>query len=551
MNIPREAFSSPISLPPFAVDNQENASLPQRLEREQCRRQQVEEALRESEAHYQAVMESAFQGVGILQNHLLQCVNPALVHMFGYARQEEMLGQAFSQLVVPSDRPRLHAYEALVVGGILPPKRCELQGIRQNGLPLWFELRMHPTLWQGQRAFLIALLDTTEQRRLERQIRQAQKLEAIGALAGGIAHDFNNLLAAILGYTELALDHISEQSPAWGRLRRVLTAGERAKELVRQILAFSRQNEQQRQPVQLRLIVKEVLKLMRASLPVTIEIRQCLDSTIAPVLADPTQMHQILMNLCINAEHSMRGKGGILEINLDEIRNIETECPVPRSLPPGRYVRLTVRDTGHGMEPDVLERIFDPFFTTKENGEGTGMGLAIVQGIVVNHGGAITVSSTAGQGTSFHLYLPLFEKYAEAEIPIEEAVPGGKECILLVDDEEPLARLGQAMLMRLGYQAVVSTNSVEALEIFRAAPQKFDLVITDYTMPVMTGEELVKELRHLRPNIPIILYTGFSHMMNAEKAHALGINAFLLKPLLLRDLGMAIRRALERQPVGE
>jgi signal transduction histidine kinase/CheY-like chemotaxis protein len=380
--------------------------------------------------------------------------------------------------------------------------------------------------------------------RLEAQLRQSQKMEAIGTLAGGIAHDFNNILGIIIGYTELAVLDIPRDSSPWHNLQEVLAATTRAKNLVRQILTFSRKSDIRHIPVQLPSLVKETLKLMRASLPATIEIRQQITEDVGPILADPTQMHQVLMNLCTNAAHAMRETGGILEVRVEAVEVDDAFAATHPELHPGAHVRLTIRDTGCGMEPEVLERIFEPFFTTKDVGEGTGMGLAMVHGIVADCGGTITVHSTPGEGTSFVLYLPCIPETAGDTEHAEDPIPRGKGCILFVDDEVMLARWGQTTLERLGYDVVARTSSIEALEAFRAMPQRFDVVITDQTMPNMTGEALARALRRIRPDIPIILCTGFSHFMDAEKAKALGIDAFCMKPLVARDLAATIRQVL-------
>jgi signal transduction histidine kinase len=384
----------------------------------------------------------------------------------------------------------------------------------------------------------------TERKRLEAQLRQAQKMEAIGTLAGGIAHDFNNILTAILGYTELALNDIPQDSAAWRYLQEVRKAGQRAKTLVQQILTFSRRTEQARTPVQLPRLVEEALTLLRASLPSTIAIRHHISQDTSTVLADPTQLHQVLLNLCANAEYAMRETGGLLEIRLEPVEVDEQVTAQHPELPAGPYVRITVTDTGHGMTPDVVERIFEPFFTTKRPGEGSGMGLALVHGIVASHGGVVTVASVVGQGTIFTVYLPRTDDSVRDEAAQEGSLPTGAERVLFVDDEEVLVRLGQEILLGLGYDVVVCTSSVEALDVFRMAPQRFDLVITDQTMPHMTGEELALELRRLRSDIPIILCTGFSHIIHAERAQELGIDAFLMKPLAMQDLARVIQQVL-------
>jgi signal transduction histidine kinase/CheY-like chemotaxis protein len=391
----------------------------------------------------------------------------------------------------------------------------------------------------------------TERKLLEAQLRQAQKMEAIGTLASGIAHDFNNILAAILGYSELTLDEVPPASPARQHLQRVIAAGVRAKELVQQILLFSRQTEQARQPLQLSPLVTEALALLRAALPATIELRQALADHVGTVMADPTQIHQVLLNLCTNAAQAMRDTGGVLTVGLDTCERVADMPAGAPHLAPGPYVRLTVRDTGPGMTPAILERIFEPFFTTKDVGEGTGLGLAVVHGIISNHGGAIRVDSAPGYGTTFTVYLPRSDQGTAPDVSSEEAVSTGHECLLFVDDEDMLARLGQTALERLGYEVVVCTSAVEALDTFRVAPERFALVITDHTMPYMTGIDLTHALRRIRPTLPIILCTGSSDLITAEKARTLGIDAFCMKPLLIRDLGRLVRQVLEQGPFQE
>jgi signal transduction histidine kinase/CheY-like chemotaxis protein len=417
-----------------------------------------------------------------------------------------------------------------------------LKGHRINHVLRWWipTVSNHPDLSR----VIVTAIDITERVRLEEQLRQSQKLEAIGTLAGGIAHDFNNTLFAMIGYTELAMGDIPQGSKPWQYLQEVLKAGTRAKKLVQQILAFSRKSSQERKPVQLRPLIQETLKMLRASLPTTIDIRQDISAEAGTVLADPTQLQQVLMNLCANAEHAMRETGGVLEVRADAVDIDADFASHHRDLQPGPYVRLMVRDTGHGIAPEIRERIFEPFFTTKKAGEGTGMGLAVVHGIVANHSGAITVQSTPGEGTVFTIYFPRIDETIESVTQPAEPIPHGEGCVLFVDDEDTLAQLGQIMLEHLGYHVVSKTSSIEALEAFRATPQRFDLVITDQTMPHMTGEALARELRDIRPDIPIILCTGFSHTANAERARALGIDAFCTKPFVARDLAVTVQQVL-------
>ena len=394
--------------------------------------------------------------------------------------------------------------------------------------------------------------DMTEERRVqetlvktERQFRQASRMEAIGTLAGGIAHDFNNILTAILGYTELGLASVPKGSRTQRNLQEVLTAGHRAKHLVLQILAFSRQSVQGKKPTPIHTVIQEALKLLRASIPSTIEIRHSL-MTEACVFADSTQLHQVVINLCTNAEYAMREKGGLLEITLEDSEVTEEKVRSVSGLQVGPHIRLTVQDNGTGMSPDVLERMFDPFFTTKPIGEGSGMGLAVVHGIVANHGGALMVDSIVGKGTKIEVYLPTIPTAVWDGSGDQDSIPLGKETILFVDDEETIVRLGKELLSPLGYTVEVHTSSPEALNAFRQNPQRYDLVITDQTMPGLTGEALSRELLRIRPELPIILCTGFSHIMTAEKAKALGIQAYLMKPLAIRDLAPIVRHVLDK-----
>jgi CheY-like chemotaxis protein len=317
--------------------------------------------------------------------------------------------------------------------------------------------------------------------------------------------------------------------------------------LIRQIILFSRQTGQERKPVQIHVLVDELMTLLRASLPSNIEIRQKINSEAGTVMADATQMHQVLMNLCANAEHAMREKGGVLEMGVDAAEVDQDFAALHPEIRPGAYVRLSVSDTGCGIKPEIMKRIFEPFFTTNEVGKGTGMGLAVVHGIVAKHGGAVTVESTPGIGTRFAIYLPRVDPIPEAQPPIEQPIPHGTERILYVDDEPDLVEVIQEILAGLGYQVAGKTSGTEALETFRAAPREFDLIITDQTMPDVTGEALTREFRAIRPDIPIILCTGFSHVIDGENAKAMGIDAFCLKPLGARELGLTIQRVFARR----
>ena len=377
-----------------------------------------------------------------------------------------------------------------------------------------------------------------------KQLRQAQKMEAIGTLAGGIAHDFNNILSCIIGYTELSQMKLKPENEVQADLAEIYSAGIRAKDLVSQILAFSRQGEQELLPMIVHPIVKEALKLLRSSIPTTIEIKQNVHKC-GTVLANATQLHQVVMNLCTNGYHAMEAKGGELEVSLRDVELGEEDVAPYPELRPGPYIQLTVSDTGSGMPPSIMERVFEPYFTTKEKGVGTGMGLSVVHGIVTSHGGASSVESDPGKGTTFHVYLPRVQREAEKRADRDKPLPKGDERILFVDDEESLAKLGRQMLEKLGYNVVAITDSLKSLELFRQDPERFDLVITDMTMPHLTGDKLAQQLMEIRPDIPIIISTGFSKQMDANRANEMDIKAFTMKPLVLRDLANTVREVLD------
>jgi PAS domain S-box-containing protein len=418
---------------------------------------------------------------------------------------------------------------------------------KKDGSSYELDVIISPVLDEAGRLknFVAVERDVTEEVRLQEHMRQRQKMEALGTLAGGIAHDFNNILMPILINTEMALLDEPEASPTSKQLKLVLEAANRGKDLVKQIITFSRQKDQEKSIIKVNPIIKEALKFLRASIPKNIEIIDHIDAESATALADATQIHQVLMNLCSNAAYAMREKGGVLGVRLSEIEVDPDLAAKHIDLKPGLYLRLMVSDTGRGMTPEVLEKAFDPFFTTKAPGEGTGMGLAVVHGIVENHGGAITVYSEVGRGTTFNVFLPRLKGGQESQANALESLPTGRERILLIDDEDIQIRTVLPMLERLGYQVVGQTDPKKALEMFQNRPDAFDLVMTDQTMPSMTGEKLTAKLLHLRPDIPVILCTGFSETIDEEKAKAMGIRAFLLKPFSVKEIADTIRRVLK------
>jgi signal transduction histidine kinase/ActR/RegA family two-component response regulator len=390
-------------------------------------------------------------------------------------------------------------------------------------------------------------VEMQERKRAEKDLIQMQKMEAIGTLAGGIAHDFNNILAAVVGYAELGLYKKSiDQGKIEYIFTQIINAGNRAKDLVKQILTFSRQGDEKRVPVNLGSIIGEALKLIRVGLPRDIEIQENIRVAADMVLGNPTQLHQILMNLCTNAAYAMKGTGGVLEVALDELHIDSAEQRQLRNLSPGAYLKLTVHDTGTGIEQKIIERIFDPFFTTKPPGEGTGMGLSVVHGIVKNYGGKILVSGEVGKGTTFTVLLPRLERKTVGEAAEKHAaMPSGSEKILFVDDETKLVEVGQEMLEEMGYSVVTTTNVLEALALFSEDPDGFDLVITDKNMPHMSGFDFGREILRIKPEATVILCTGYPDTYDMDKAKKIGFRDIIHKPLMMHGMAEVIRRVLD------
>jgi len=405
------------------------------------------------------------------------------------------------------------------------------------------EVRGFEASVDGAPYHILIARDVTEQKclraetdRLEAQLRHVERLQTVGTLAGGIAHDFNNILTPILGYTELAIQEWRETPVTRGHLEHVLRGAMRAKDLVKQILAFSRQAEQRLGSVQLQPLIKETLILLRASLPATIEIETDIDPDCRVVQADPAQLYQVLMNLCTNAYYAMRDKGGTLTISLKECEHVAMN-PIARiDLQHGPFACLSIRDTGCGMDNDTLSRIFEPFFTTKTDGQGTGLGLSVTHGIVSAHGGTITVDSELGVGTEFCVYLPIDIRPMCDQLLAEESPVTGTERVLVVDDDPEIVRLICEMLSSWGFRVTDCTSGIEALETFRAKPYDYDVIVTNQTMPRMTGIELASEIKSLRADIPLILMTGYCEKISTENYRSLGFEGYLLKPILAGPL---------------
>jgi PAS domain S-box-containing protein len=415
------------------------------------------------------------------------------------------------------------------------------------------ELNVEQRTSELKKAYKNLILETGERkqaenalRKMENNLYQTQKMESIGTLAGGIAHDFNNILFPIIGHTEMLLEDVAEDSPLKESLSEIHIGALRARDLVKQILTFSRQENSALKLMKMQPVIKEALKFIRSAIPATIEIKQDIKTDCGVILADPTQIHQIIMNLTTNAYHAMEKTGGKLKVSLKKIKLDEHGLITPDMIP-GDYACLSVSDTGSGMNKDLKKNIFYPFFTTKKQGKGTGMGLSVVHGIVKGSGGAIRVDSEPGKGSEFKIYFPIKSSLEKQDIQTKESISYGTETVLLVDDEEVIMTTEEQMLKRLGYKVSSHTSSIKALETFRTNPDKFDIVITDMAMPDMSGDKLSIELMEIRPDIPILLCTGFSMVMSEEKAASMGIKGFILKPIVIQNLAKKIREILDKK----
>jgi PAS domain S-box-containing protein len=502
-------------------------------------------ALLNSEEKYRLLVENANDAIFVTQDDRIKFANSKTARLIGYG-PSELMDRPFAELIHPDDRSLMLSRPSEPLYGNHPPSRYSFRIVDATGRMLWIDLNTVEIEWEGGFATLNFARDITRQKQLEAQLRNAQKMEAIGTLAGGIAHDFNNILSAIIGYTDLTSLILPADDPARSSLNEVMNAAQRAKELVYRILTFSRTHEQEQRPVRMDQIIQEALKLLRPSLPATIEIEQQIECQ-GTILADPTQMHQVIVNLCTNAYQAMEEEGGLLKVSLVEVKFRSEDLAEHLKLDTGNHIKLTISDSGHGMNEQTLQRIFDPYFTTKENDKGTGLGLAVVYGIVSAHKGAIQVSSALGKGSMFEVFFPCIQ-YAPAHEPITKQPPlRGDESILFVDDEVALVRLATKLLEKSGYRVVGQNNPLEALELFKSDPNQFDLVITDMTMPYMTGNQLVKALQDIRPDVPIIMCTGYSEKISSEKAKIMGIRAFLRKPMSYNDLTKIVRQAIDQQ----
>ncbi len=472
----------------------------------------------------------------------IQYVNPALVKDFG-AYEERKCYEYFHE--------RMDACPWCKISDVLAGKTIRWEWFSSKNGNTYDLIDTPLKNPDGSISKLEIFRDITERKRaeaqrqeLEMQLCQKYKMEAVGLMAGGIAHDFNNNLAIILGNIELSLRKISAQSEIAPHLRNAKVAIFRARDLVQQILTYSRRGVRDLKPVKLPLVIDETLNLLRATIPTTVEIETDLAHSRVMINADSTQIQEVLINLCNNAVHAMDGQGE-LKIKLESLNVESTDIPIQYDVAPGQFAKLSVQDSGSGMTPAVLEKIFDPFFTTKEVGEGTGMGLAVVHGIIESHGGFVRVNSHPGQGSTFEIYFPVIETPKLEIIPTIHDLPKGHERILFIDDEEMLTDVWSRMLSEHGYQVTIETSSTKALEMFQENPEQFDLVISDQTMPELSGKDLIKELLSIRPDLPTILCTGYSNKINGEEAEKLGIKAFCMKPLDLAELVQITRKVLD------
>ena len=519
------------------------------MQKEIAERKRSEEALQESEEKFRSVFENAplgilhldkFGRITACNENLCKIAGSTINKIVGLDTKNGLKDEKMISVISKALAGNKSQYEGeylSVTGGVRTPVRALFAPIISDN---------------GKISGAIGILEdiskqlTTEKEKLKlmARLQQSQKMEAIGTLSGGIAHDFNNILFPIIGYAEMLQEDLPQNSPEQKKSIEILHAALRAKDLVKQILAFSRQGDQELKPVRLQSIIKETLKLLKSSIPATIRFQTDIDPDCGMVIANPSQIHQIIMNLATNAYHAVQESAGQIKIALKQTQIDSTHLGFSELLS-GKYAILKVIDTGEGIKKEIMDLIFDPYFTTKETGKGTGLGLSVVQGIVKSCHGDIHVYSEPGKGTEFHVYLPIIKTITEINSTDPfEPIQGGSERILLVDDEEMIVKMEKQVLERLGYHVTTRIGSIEALEEFKADPSKFDLVISDMTMPGMTGVQLCNEIKKIRPDIPVIICTGFSGQINEETSKQLGIQGYVLKPVIVAEIAKTIREVL-------
>ncbi len=519
--------------------------------------QNMADAIQEREAYNRILFADSAIPLLVLDSNTLKAVdgNQSVLRILGLQSPDQLRGKTISDFSAPEQKDKQNVSTAIQ----LHAKASIDKGFtsfewvfQRSDRTTWYaDISLSRFHYLGKQLLQMSIKDITKiksetarREKLEEQLRQSQKMESIGTLAGGIAHDFNNILFPVMGFTEIVMEDLGKQSPSHFALEQILKGCLRAKDLVEQILTFSRQSDKENKPIQMKSIVKEILTLVRATLPTTIEIHPEINENTGLVMADPTKIHQIMMNLITNAFHAMESNGGTLTLALDEVQFSSDNMPSIHLIP-GAYICLTISDTGTGIAPDIMENIFNPYFTTKVKGKGTGLGLSVVHGIIKNYNGEITVESKPGTGSTFKIYLPKIVSDSNTRTDQDnDLTPSGTGNILLVDDEKPICFMIEQMLERLGYQVTSRTSSPDAFEAFKACPDKFDLIITDMTMPSMTGDELAQEVKQIRPDIPILLCTGFSEKINQGKTSQIQVDHILMKPILKKDLALAIDKVL-------
>lgn len=508
------------------------------------KRKQAEKAIRDSEKRYRLIMESSPDPIVTydMQGNVIY-INPAFTRIFGWT-YEEVVGKRIDYVPEEAIAETQAMVDRLNRGESVSGFKTIRYDVNRNIIDIDMSFGTWRTTSGEPGGSVVILRDVTEQNKVAAQLQRAQKMEAIGTLAGGIAHDFNNILTGIFAYAQLAGTHIDNKQKAKKDIEQIIIGAHKATDLVRQILTISRKSIHKKQPLSVCVVVKEALKLLQATIPATIQIRESILSE-ASVMADPTKIHQVVMNLSTNAYHAMLETGGVLSVGLKEVQFSQKDCVPGTDIVPGKFLKLEIGDAGHGIEPDVLEKIFEPYFTTKGEGEGTGLGLAVVLGIVQEHDGRIEVYSEPGQGTTFHVFFPIIEEVGQPVLGDTVDFPvSGNERILLVDDEEDLLMALKQLLEQLGYQVSHCQTGSQAYESFEKHPDHFDIVVTDMTMPEMTGLELAKKILQIRPSQPVILCTGHSELINKEKALALGIRYYYEKPVIIDELAKVIRTML-------
>ena len=521
--------------------------------------QWMKEALVQSEERYRSLVELLPEAVLVHREGTIVYINPEGARIFRASNPEQMIGRNILDMVHPDFRDLAVRRTKIIQSEKRAMPKTELHYIALDGETIITEATATQITFEGNPSVLAVIRDITEQHhaeieriRLQAQLSHSQKMEAIGTLAGGIAHDFNNILGIISGYAELALNDLDEGTNARLGIDQVVRASERAKDLIGQILAFGRGIEPERKPIDIGASVKDIMKMLKVTLPSTIDIRTRVEADAGVVEINPTQLQQIVMNLCANAAHAMEGGAGLLEVSAFKIDlDGKQAAELFPGLKPGPFSVLRVSDSGRGIDPKLLGKIFDPYFTTKEKGVGTGMGLSMVHGIVKSLNGAITVESEPGKGSTFLIYFPRVETAVIQEPAAGELHKRGTEHILFVDDEEQLVRIGEKMLGYLGYNVTGVTNGAEALELIREQPDEYDMVMTDLTMPDMPGDVLAAEVMAIRPSMPVVMCTGYSERITEKEAAAMGVRALVPKPLSLADMAQTVRRVLDKNRESE